>query len=471
MKLLLVLILLTAVCSVKRMTFEEARDKLVNSLYKTYDINTNSDSTTEKYIKSQKYKSTVYVKTTYYNDLSYHHNYDVPDEVYEQIQYLRFTESSDPFPFYKIDKQVSYNKNDKYYYGAALRNGEILYYIMFQIDATNEFTFKLKEVKKTVCTDTVNGGKDCKTVSEYVPVDISDSLYEQIQERIKNDYLRKIQGYIDQIKKLNGKVLFSFNEGERLGGDGDFGSTIDAELYYNKTTRKTNLIIGELCYTTKKIKTEFGNFSIKGGKDDPLVAFVTDDGYFHLTSRDNGDAKAPQKQKLFDPTGVYPYKYVTTNDYDLIFYDGNNKILGSIKNSAYLKGFDFAWPDWRYFYDRTGKTRFFVQESSIYVYKTTDSGLQNTQLCLDMKKYQLRGGTKSGYLVVDKNGNLKHIGMSLDLVEWEIDTEAKGDGPYSLDLYKYGIVLLNKNKEVYWTTHKDSVEKINTEYQEYLSQI
>ena len=37
--------------------------------------------------------------------------------------------------------------------------------------------------------------------------------------------------------------------------------------------------------------------------------------------------------------------------------------------------------------------------------------------------------------------------------QWETNTKAKGDGPYSLDFFNFNLVLLNGKGEVYWSSN------------------
>ena len=58
-----------------------------------------------------------------------------------------------------------------------------------------------------------------------------------------------------------------------------------------------------------------------------------------------------------------------------------------------------------------------------------------------------------GYLIVGKDGTIKHINYELDKgVDWEIKPEVKGNGPYSLGISDWEIVLKNGNGEIYWSS-------------------
>ena len=62
-----------------------------------------------------------------------------------------------------------------------------------------------------------------------------------------------------------------------------------------------------------------------------------------------------------------PYKLIITYDGDLIIYDVNYKILGSVINKNNFENVDFAWPDERYFWDKSGTIRFHVSLSSFFL--------------------------------------------------------------------------------------------------------
>ena len=182
------------------------------------------------------------------------------------------------------------------------------------------------------------------------------------------------------------------------------------------------------------------------------------------------------KKKLFNPSGILPYKFLVTNDADLIIYDGNNKILGSIINNERFEDVDFAWPEEKYFYSKTGNSGFYISGKIIYFFKwdrisskVTDSSIFN------MPAYFSDDFEGIHYLIVDTEGFLGYINYIYDgnvpgsySFNWEPNIEVKGDGPYTLDVFNLGLVLINGKGEVYWSTLDEPVEQVNEEYQTYL---
>ena len=292
-----------------------------------------------------------------------------------------------------------------------------------------------------------------------------------------------MKNHLDQMKELNGKILYSFN--------GCINELDDVMKYnrivsivYNENKKNVKLVIHQR--EVGNGWTEFGDddYIFSKDKNDNITAYVTDDGYVNFMLRDGyiNSKKFIYKKKLFNPSGVLPYKFVTVLDGSLLVYDSNFKIIGSIKNETDFKDVDFVWPDKKYFYDKTGKYSFnvdggfyfwenlhsiserehkFTSFSSMKGYKSIDVG--------DLNYYY-----SPGYLIIDKNGILKHIIYThegyKENAKWEPNEKVKGDGPYSMDVFNFGLVLLNGKGEVYLTTY-DDVEKTNEAYQAYLKNL
>ena len=463
-------------------TFEEIRDKLINAAYEYYEkADKPVDESVKTYIKRLEIQSYVYIKTLSRNDLI---RSNIPKEIKDQFKYQVFSEQ--PYTAHKIDTDVyTWEASDKHYYGVVMHDGDIMYYILFELNAGYTFTFKLVESTQMKCKTTVTGAKDCQKVTKKVPDGVSEETYGKVRDYIKQQCIQKIKNHVKQMKELNGKVLYSFNEGKIEQGESEAIYNKNkkvASIYPNSLTCRIKLIIGDnrFVYSPKpeyeqvnKYDTSFqdeDHNTYCKSKDETITAYVTDDGFLNFMFRDreiNGK-RLIFKKKLFEPSGVLPYKFLISNDGDLLFYDFNNKLLGTIRNNNNFKDVDFEWPDTKYFWDKTKTIYFYVYNSVIYF--ENDAENARFSICYNESLRNQRQ-INDGYLIIDKKGILKHVNYKRKEVHWEIKADVKGDGPYSLDIFNFGLVLLNKDGEIYWTSHDESVEKINEEYKEYLKKI
>ena len=242
---------------------------------------------------------------------------------------------------------------------------------------------------------------------------------------------------------------------------------------------------------------EFGDeYTFSKNEDDKITAYMTDDGYVNFMLRDgeiNGK-KLIYKKKLFDPSGILPYKLVVTYHSYLIVYDGNHKVLGFIGNEAVFKEVDFIWPSDKYFFDKAGKYSFMLSNRKFIFWENLYSLKLYSEVPLANTigyKIGYKRPRPYGYLIVDKNGVLKYViyepsyltkdengdvkavsaGTDKTFDQWETNTKAKGDGPYSLDFFNFNLVLLNGKGEVYWSSNDADVDKVNEEYQSYLKNL
>ena len=467
---LLYIILLSYLGLINSLSFEEAREKIINAAYQYYEeVDKPVDESVKTYIKSEKFPTVlrgngVFIKTISETDLN--DNSYIPREISDQLKFLKFSDI--PLPFHKVEVNSDSSKRDEHYYGVVMRDGKTIYYILFKVYALYSFTFKMDYSQETQCNTNVNGVKTCIKVPKYTPNGISEETYQKVQDYIKHQCLKKIKNHLEQIKELNSKILYTFNEGEIEKGEVQDYFVFGATISYDTDMNSVKLIIGDELDNYRKYtyRTEFGeDFEFSKDEDDVVTGYVTDDGYLNFMLRDGhiNSKKLIYKKKLFNPSGVLPYKFIMTNDADLLVYDGNYKLLGYARND--FKDVDFAWPDGRYFYDKTGNIKFNIYQNHIYF-----TGLASTDqftLCMTEKYKNLHG---TGYLIVDKNGVLKHISYECKVVDWEIKVDTKGNGPYSFDIFNLGLVLVNGNGEVYWTTF-DSVDETNEAYQEYIRKI
>ena len=459
---LFLLVLLASLGLINPLNFEETREQLLQQTYEFYErVKEPTDGKVSRYITSQKFKSFVnfraisrFVETTY-------------------IPYgLKFVDIVDELNIvHRIEKKKFGDEESyEYYYGAEMHDEKIIYIILFRVTILNKFTFKLVDTSQTKCTTTVNGAKTCKTETIKVPDDsISVEDYMQLQKYIEYQCAQKIKHHIEQIKELNGKILFAFNEGEIDHGDdytfGQFGGTI-----YNKECEIKLLIRSP--DPSSKIKTGFGNgeyYPFPPKEDEEITGYLTDDGYINFMFRegyvDDPNTKLIYKKKLFNPSGFLPYKFIMTNDANFIIYDANYKILVSLRQKCNFTNVDFAMPD-EIRFCKKGDYCFYILQNYITFYKLKSS--EYTEYCIT-KNYKNLFST--GYLIVDNKGILKHISYEYNIIDWQPIVEVKGNGPYSLDTFNFGLVLLNGDGDVYWSTLDEPIDKINEEYKAYLKTI
>lgn len=384
----------------------------------------------------------------------------------------------------------------RHLHGVVMRDDKTLYYIMFPaIIHFNDFKIISTAVRE--CTTIQYNLKDCKYVYKIEPNEetISKEDFKKVENYLDNKCMQLIANHMDQIKELNGKIiLYTINEGRNETDDGVEYNNYKITLVYNEKKKNVKLVVW---YQYDKW-TEFGDdYTFSKNKDDKITAYITDDGYVNFMLRDgeiNGK-KFIYKKKLFDPSGILPYKLVVTYDSYLIVYDGNHKVLGFIGNEAVFKEVDFIWPSNKYFFDKAGKYSFgfsnrdFIFWENLYsLKKYSKVPFANT---IGYKIGPYKRARPFGYLIVDKNGVLKYViyessyltkdengdvktvsaGENKIFDQWETNTKAKGDGPYSLDFFNFNLVLLNGKGEVYWSSNDADVDKVNEEYQSYLKNL
>ena len=163
---------------------------------------------------------------------------------------------------------------------------------------------------------------------------------------------------------------------------------------------------------------------------------------------------------LYDASNAtLPFKYFLYNDNNLIIYDDNFKLIGSIKNKKNLKNVDFVLPDGVELWNNNHTCYIYVDDNQI-CYRTTIDKKNRTKInkpfCYKanfLKAYDDINIYMSGYLIVTKDGSLKHVNYENDLgVDWEIFPVIKGEGPYRMEVEEGCFVLKNGAGEIYWTS-------------------
>ena len=460
----LFILILTYLSLVNSLDFTEARQKLLKTVEAFYNAQAKLvDETLKSYILSQKMESRVYIKTLKYHDLN---KLKTEPVIYDNLKTLFLSEK--PNTVHQIEKSI-YGNDYENVYGVAIHDGETMFFMLFTVKIRTDY--KYKYVKKEVC-NVIPGGKSCAMADVKVT-----TLPEEKNEEMKN-YLDKqamelIKKHIAQIKELNGKVLYSLNEGDREKCEGTYSILYRPYAYivagYNQVLLRIEFdsspkssVFGKY-YPSKTTFGESTGYNYNKIKGDMVTAFLTDDGYLNFMTRDQliNSKKLIYKKKLFDPTGsVLPYRFIITNEDNFMIYDNNYKIIGSLKNMDKFKSVDFAWPDDRHFNDEKRENHFCVKDGHIYFSKGQN---HNEPYKVDKalwyyystftKAYSNCNLGMSGYLIVDKNGILKHINYELNKgVDWQVKPEVKGNGPYSLGISGEDIVLKNGDGEIYWTS-------------------
>ena len=470
----LFLVILAFLGLINSLSFDENRQKLLNTIFKFYEETyTPVDESVKRYFKSQSFDSYVFAKILHQDDLS---NFGTSKFIYNQLKYIKF--STEPNVAHKIEVNEGTQALGFHYYGAIMHDGKKLYYVVFKLRVINEFTFKFNDSITTQCTTTVEGVKECNKVITKVPIGITTDTYDKIKEYINHECIKEIKNHIQQINELNGKILYTFNEGEPENCEVVTASGPNAYIIYDENKVKLFVFKGTSHIgLSAKDKIEFGeDYTFTKNNGDKITGYVTDDGYLNFMLRDGliNSKRLIYKKKLFEPSGVLPYRFIITSDVDLLVYDYNYKLLGSIRNKENFKNVDFAWPDQKDFWDKTGVFHFKVENHNIRIIDSEkrNAGIDNCYTNIYFDKPVDKTYDNYGYLIVDKNGDLKHVNYVNNKVdkEWDTKDAVKGNGPYSLDVFNLGLVLLNGDGEVYWTTHP-SVSQTNEEYQAMLKKL
>lgn len=278
-----------------------------------------------------------------------------------------------------------------------------------------------------------------------------------------------MKNHVEQIKELSGKILYCINEGDHISSSLNIATlrkdgVLQIGKNYNGIEGPKNLEIGH------KIVKE---------KGDMLNAYITDDGFMHVMSRDHryiekfsGTSRSIKQVSatriFYNKNGVLPYKFVFSADNDFLVYDLNYKLLGCTKNKINFKDVDFAIPDGLRFFDSNFTKYILIYNHGMTLYKVINKGgseyfpywggykvkfLWAYYKGKFKKAYDNINVSMTGYLVVTKDGNLKHINYEKNVgVDWQADPAVKGEGPYSMAVQYDELVLKNGAGEIYFST-------------------
>ena len=482
MKVVLIL-LLACLGSITPKTFEEQRDEILDKVfnfYKIQDIPKPMGDPIKLLPSKPEYKSYVTLKTINLIELGANNiTSQMPEYIYDKIKLALFSE--EPNVIHKIDdtieikddKLTGETKGYKHLYGGVMHDDKTIFFIIFEVDVTYELpyetVFHLERRGKTVIAKS----------SQKFP-DLSEENMQQLIEYINYQCRQKVINHIQQIDELNGKVLYSFNEGREEYGEACSGSGPKREAYiqYYSESKKVKLIFSNkyLCSLGRYYRSIFkgsvlvgdDNMTIYRPEDDQITGYITDDGYLNFMLRDNTLQlkRLIYKTKIFEPSGVLPYQFILPNADFLQVYDGNYKLLGVKIDDFY--DYDLVWPDQKYFYSKSRNTAFYIENNYIYYVKfdsDTRTLTYSSKYCMTAK---IKDDHNSGYLGVTKGGVLKHFSVSLNTTDWEPNEETGEKGPFSFDLFNSGLVLINGDGQVYWSTLDGPVESINKAYQAYM---